>query len=385
MTFTVFRRHNRDNCKSTNRYEPRCGCPLHVQFVWKGPPGVFEGKKLAYQNKWSLETRSWSEAQTRVNDLENRLKDFVEGKQVPKDVTIAAALQEWYEFRHQNKLGNSKAKQMGGKLVEWCEKKNILLLTAFTTEKAMKWRMNLPHRSGDSSSLSVHWSVISGFFSWAAGMGYIDKTPIPDPKANPQFRITYKKTEVIPPTKKQVEKILNTATGQVRLLCLLMRETAMALVDAVKYAMSQQDAEKYEMSKPERCPVIQEMVIRGNRTKTNQRYRVRISESLAKQLGALGEPAYPGTYTQWRERVNMAIRDAGVKTTPHGFRHYRITEWLSAGVRVDDVADMVGSSPNEIRKTYRHWIKEAEDRLDEVQREAWLTMGLDENGNEIVQ
>ena len=80
MTFTVFRRHNRDICESTNRYEPRCGCPLHVQFVWKGAPGVFEGKKLAYQNKWSLETRSWSEAQTRVNDLEKRLKDFVEGK-----------------------------------------------------------------------------------------------------------------------------------------------------------------------------------------------------------------------------------------------------------------------------------------------------------------
>jgi site-specific recombinase XerD len=73
-----------------------------------------------------------------------------------------------------------------------------------------------------------------------------------------------------------------------------------------------------------------------------------------------------------RERVNKAIKDAGVKTTPHGFRHYRITEWLSAGVRVDDVADMVGSSPNEIRKTYRHWIKEAEDRLDKVQRQAWF-------------
>jgi integrase len=385
MTFTVFRRHNRDTCKSTNRYEPRCGCPLHVQFVWKGAPGVFEGKKLAYQNKWSLETRSWSEAQTRVNALEKRLKDFVEGKLIPKGETVAAALQEWYEFRDQNGLGNTKAKQMGGKLVEWCEKKNILLLTAFTPDKAIKWRLTLPHRTVDSSSLSVHWSIISGFFSWAAGMGYIEKSPIPDPKANPQFRIRYKKAEVKPPTKKQVEKILNTATGQVRLLCQLMRETAMALVDAMKYAMSQQDAERYGMSKPERRPVIQEMVIRGNRTKTNERYRVRISESLAKQLEALGEPAFPGTYTQWRERVNKAIKDAGVKTTPHGFRHYRITEWLSAGVRDVDVADMVGSSPNEIRKTYRHWIKEAEDRLDQVQREAWLTMGLDENGNEIVQ
>jgi integrase len=363
---------------------------LWVQFVWNGAPGVFEGKKLVYQNKWSLDTRSWTEAQTRVNDLEKRLKDFVEGKLVPKDATVAEALQEWYEFREQNKLGNTKAKQMGGKLVKWCEKKTILLLTAFTTEKAMKWRVKLPHRSGDSSSLSVHWSVISGFFSWAAGMRYIDKSPIPNPKTNPQFRIRYKKAEVKPPTKEDVEKILNAATGQVRLLCQLMRETAMALVDAIKFAMSQQDAEKYRMSKPERCPAIEERVIRGNRTKTNERYRVRISESLAKQLEALGKPAFPGTYSQWRERVNKAIRDAGVETTPHGFRHYRITEWLSAGwlsagVRVDDVADMVGSSPNEIRKTYRHWIKEAEDRLDEVQREAWLKMGPDENGDEIAQ
>jgi len=385
MTFTVWRRHNPDVCASTNRYEPRCGCPLHVQFVWKGAPGVFEGKKLAYQNKWSLETRSWSDAQAKVADLESRLKDFAEGKEKPKNVTVEEALQEWYDFRDNNKLGNTKAKQMGGKLLEWCKKKNILLLTAFTTEKAMKWRVTLPHRSGDSSSLSVHWSVISGFFSWAVGMGYIKKSPIPDPKVNPQFRILYKKAEVKPPTKEQVERILSTATGQVRLLCLLMRETAMALVDAMKFAMSQEDAEKYEMSKPERCPVMQDAVIRGNRTKTNERYRVRISESLAKQLEALGKPAFPGTYSQWRERVNKAIKDAGVRTTPHGFRHYRITEWLSAGVRVDDVADMVGSSPDEIRRTYRHWIKEAEDRLDEVQREAWLKMGLDENGNEIVQ
>jgi integrase len=385
MTFTIFRRHNRDNCDSTNRYEPRCGCPLWVQFVRKGAPGIFEGKKLGYQNKWSLETRSWSEAQSKVKALEKRLNDFAEGKVVPKGVTVEAALLEWYKFRAQNKLDNAKAKQIGGKLVEWCEKNGVLLLTALTTDKAMKWRITLPYRSGDSGSLSVHWSVICSFFEWIAGMGYIEKSPIPNSKLHPQFRIRFKKGEVKPPTKKQAELILTTATGEVRLLCQLMRETAMALVDATKYAMSQEDAEKYELSKPERRPAIQSGVIRGNRTKTNERYRVRISESLAKKLEALGEPAFPGTLTLWRERVNKAIRDAGVKTTPHGFRHYRISEWLSAGVRVDDVADMVGTSAKEIRKTYRHWIKEAEDRLDEVQREAWLKMGQDENGNEFVQ
>jgi integrase len=353
-----------------------------VQFGWAKADAVFEGKKLTSpQAKWSLGTRSWSEAQSKVTALEKRLKDFTDGKVVPKGMTVEAALHEWYEFRDQDGLDSTKAKLMGGKLVEWCEENNTLLLTALTTDKIMKWRLTLPFRSGDSSSLSVHWSVISGFFSWAAAMGYIEKSPIPNPKVNRQFRIRYKKAEVKPPTKKQVEKILATATGQVRLLCQLMRETAMALVDAIKYGMSQEDAEKFGMSKPERRPVIQDKVIRGNRTKTNERYRVRISESLAKQLEALGEPAFPGTYSQWRERVNKVINDAAVKTTPHGFRHFRITEWLSAGVHVDDVADMVGTSSKEIRETYRHWIKEAEDRLDEVQRQAWLKMGLDENGN----
>ncbi len=385
MTFTVWRRHNRDVCNSTNRYDPRCGCPLHVQFVWKGSSGVFEGKKLAYQNKWSLETRSWSEAQSKVKGLENRLKDFAEGKVVPKGMAVEEALQEWYKFRAQNGLNNTKAKLMGGKLVGWCEENNILLLSALTTDKVIKWRLGLPFRGGDSGSLSVHWSVISGFFSWAAGMGYIEKSPVPNTKLNPQFRLRYQKAEVKPPTKKQVEKILAVATGEVRLLCQLMRETGMALVDATKYAMSQDEGKRYGRPKPERRPIAQGTVIRGNRTKTNERYRVRISESLSKQLQALGEPAFPGTEPQWRDRVKKAIKAAGVQTTPHGFRHYRITEWLSAGARVDDVADMVGTSSKEIRKTYRHWIKEAEDRLDAVQREAWLNMGLDENGEEVVR
>jgi hypothetical protein len=38
---------------------------------------------------------------------------------------------------------------------------------------------------------------------------------------------------------------------------------------------------------------------------------------------------------------------------------------------------MVGTSPNEIRQTYEHWIPAAMQRLDDVQRQAWLASGLD--------
>jgi len=323
-----------------------------------------------------------SEAQRNAKKLENDLEDLLQGKQVRHGVTIETAIKEWWQFREKSGLGNAKAKLMGQKLIDWCQENDVLLITAFTADRAIKFRMSLPFRTGDSTSLRVHWSVIGGFFSWAVGMGYIDKTPIPNTRQFPQFKIVVKKKEVKPPTAKQVEKVLAAATGRVKVLCELMRWSAMALVDAQKFGMSREDAEKFGLSQPERRPVLEDdTLVRGNRTKTNERYRVRIPQQLAEQLKALGSPAFPGTYREWRERCYKVFKDAGVKMTPHGFRHFRISEWLSQGVRPEDVAAYVGTSPKEIRETYHHWIKEYEDRLDEVQRQAWLKQGLDENGN----
>jgi hypothetical protein len=177
VTFTIFRRHNREICDSKNRYDPRCGCPLHVQFVWKNGDAVFEGKKLTYQNKWSLSTRSWSEAQSNKNSLEKRLRDFAEGKVVSKGKTIKEAVKEWLDFRQRYGKGNTKADLMGRKLIEWCENENILLLSAITTDRAIKFQMSLPFRTGDSDSLKVHLSVIGGFFSWATGMATSTAAP----------------------------------------------------------------------------------------------------------------------------------------------------------------------------------------------------------------
>ena len=383
MEIIPYRRHSADCKHKDDRYHPRCGCPLSFQFNWSQPPTTLDGRKLRRgQNRWSAHTRIWSEAQSKSKRLDGDLEALLQGKPVRQNVTVKAAVAKWLEFRGKNGLASTKEKLMGDKLVTWCEKNDIILLTAVTTERVMEFRMSLPFRTGDSSSLAVHWAVIGGFFSWAVGMSYIEKSPIPNTRLYPQFRIKYKQREVVPPTKQEMEKVLATATGRVGILLRLMRESGMALVDAHKFGMSQSDCEKYGVSKPGRRPIVQDRtLIRGNRTKTNERYRVRISQSLAAQLEALGTPAFAGTYVKWREDVNKAIRQAGVKMTPHGFRHFQITAWLAAGCRVEDVADMVGTSPKEIRKTYRHSIKEAEDRLDEVQRQAWLAQGLDMNGN----
>lgn len=383
MEITIYRRHSADCKHKDDRYHPRCGCSLWFQFNWTEPETTLDGNKLRRgQNKWSAETRIWSEAQTNVKRLRTDLEALLEGKPVRQNVTVKAAVNEWLEFRSKNGLTSNKGKLMGEKLVAWCEKNDVVLLAAINTQRVMGFRMSLPFRTGDSSSLSVHWAVIGGFFNWAVGMGYIEKSPIPNTRLYPQFRITYKQKEVVPPSKQDVEKVLTTGTGRIGILARLMRESGIALVDAQKFGMSEEDAKNCGLSKPERRPVLSDnTLIRGNRTKTGERYRVRISKSLAEQLQSLGSPAFPGTYVKWREDMYKLFRRAGVKMTPHGFRHYRISEWCAAGVKPEDVADFVGTSPDEIRKTYRHWIKEAEDRLDEVQRQEWLAHGLEENGN----
>jgi integrase len=383
MEVTIYPRHSAKCKHKSDRYYFRCHCPLWFQFNWPHPKTILNGNNLRKgQNKWPASTRIMSEAQANAKRLETELAALLQGKPVHKNVTVEAAALGWLKFKKQNGLGTTKAEFMTDKLVAWCKENELIHLTALTTERAMEFRTSLSFRTGDSSSLSVHWAIINGFFSWAVGMGYLEKSPSPDTRIFPQFRIKFRQREVVPPTRQEMEKVLATAAGKVSLLVRLMRESGMALVDAHKFGMLQSDGEQYSVSRPERRPVLLDRtLIRGNRTKTNERYRIRISKSLAEQLEALGGPAFPGTYVKWREEVNKVIRQAGVKMTPHGFRHYRITELLAAGVRVEDVADMVGTSPKEIRKTYRHWIKEAEDRLDEVQRQAWLKQGLDENGD----
>ncbi|MGA7471292.1 MAG: hypothetical protein WBW60_01085 [Candidatus Sulfotelmatobacter sp.] len=233
MEITIYRRHIKRCSQKDDRYAPRCGCPLSGQFNWPQSTTKFDGKKLKHgQNKWSLNARTWSEAQQNATKLERDLEALIQGKPARKSVTVEAAVLEWLDFRSKIGLTNTKPKLMGDKLVDWCKNNDVALLTGIKTERVMKFRTSLPFRTGDSSSLSVHWSVISGFFNWAVGMDYIEKTPILSGRQNKQFAIPFKKKEVVPPTKQGVEKVLATALGKVKILAGLMGETGMALVDA---------------------------------------------------------------------------------------------------------------------------------------------------------
>jgi hypothetical protein len=90
MEITIYRRHWAGCKQRIDRYHPRCGCPLWFQFNWSGQNSTLDGKKLHRgQNKWSAETRIWSEAQTNKRRLESELTALLEGKPVRQHVRSA--------------------------------------------------------------------------------------------------------------------------------------------------------------------------------------------------------------------------------------------------------------------------------------------------------
>jgi integrase len=360
MEVTVYTRHRKNCPHSSERFSKRCSCRKWLDYCLDGT-----------QIRESAKTRSWETATKLARKKEREHENVRLGiVAAPKAVTVTSAAAEWLKIREQGGIQNDKAKTMSDRLVAWCDEHNITFVVEITTPLVMEFRRSLPFRSGDSSSLKVHWSVISGFFWWCKGMGYVAMSPIPNAKENPQFKITFKKKEVVPPTKEEVEKVLSTATGKTKLLAQLMRWSGMAIGDAIF-----REKNKLEGN-----------LIRGNRRKTDERFRVRVPQWLADSLPSFTDDInWKSPVHYWEKQLRDVFSAAGVKMMPHHFRHFRITELLSSGVRVEDVALMVGTSPQEIRRTYQHWIRETEDRLDEQQKQEFLLQGLDENGNQVIQ
>jgi hypothetical protein len=82
VTFIIFRRHYGETWDSKNRYDPKCGCPLHVQFVWKNGDAVFEGKCERSRANAACAPTGWVEPRRRP------LRPFLAANLWPRKQTI---------------------------------------------------------------------------------------------------------------------------------------------------------------------------------------------------------------------------------------------------------------------------------------------------------
>jgi len=76
----------------------------------------------------------------------------------------------------------------------------------------------------------------------------------------------------------------------------------------------------------------------------------------------------------WRERLAKVFFEAGPfkeHPVPHRFRHTFVRVQLQRGVRVDDVAELIGDTPEMVRRHYARWVPERQERLTGILREAY--------------
>jgi integrase len=302
-----------------------------------------------------------------------------------RDVSIGTALKMWVEFRLDSKLPIEKAKPLADKFERFCDERGIILLEEVTTDLLMQFKATLPYRAVTSSSLKIYWSVFASFFSWARGMKLLKDSPIPDTKIFPAFRIKFKKPEVQVPSAAEVKLVIDSAVGTDKLFLQLLRWSGLAITDAATLRRSQ----------------LVGNIITGQRKKTSEKFRVRIPAWLADALRAhecddpefffwelseAGDKVKPSTVMhRFEGRLRKYFKRLKVTLTPHKFRHFFISEQLAAGVSVDDVSDMVGTSGPEIRRTYKHWLAQGNERRDALQAAVWLQLGLDSNGSELAK
>ena len=100
MEITIYRRHIKGCSQKDDRYAPRCGCPHRVSSTGLNPaPSLMEKGSKHGQNKWSLDARTWSQAQQNATKFKGDLEALIQGKPARKSVTVEAAVQEWLDFR----------------------------------------------------------------------------------------------------------------------------------------------------------------------------------------------------------------------------------------------------------------------------------------------
>jgi integrase/recombinase XerD len=351
VEITVYTRHSRGCPYENDRYSRRCRCRKWLQY-----------QRDSKQVREAAKTRSWETAVKLARQKEQEDEQHRLGiAPAPDQITIRSAIEAWLKMRAADKRGNTRAARITDKILAWCADRKIEHFEQITTPLMVDFRLSLPYRTGDSNSLRCHWVLVAAFFRWAVAMGYTAKNPIPAGKDNPQFKITYRRREVEIPSKADIETAINAAEGKTKLMMLFQRWSGMAIGDAIHLERSR----------------LTENLVRGNRRKTGERFRIRIPEGLADQIREVkcDDPNYfflIGTakdqVRMWDKAYRKVFKAAKVPHLhSHLFRHFRISELLAAGVKLDDVSLMVGTSPQELRRTYAHWIREQEDRLDSVQ------------------
>jgi integrase len=350
----LWRRHVL-SCQSKNRTDPRCGCPIFLEYR--------AGKKRIRK---SLKTRNWQKALAEARRKE--LEGFTEK---PTSPSIEEACEKYVEdakARHLKPPTLYKFDLLFRQLKQFATDQGLVFVSNFNLDYLRQFRATWTNKN---KAASVKLGNLKAFFRFCHESKWIPENPAAKLKAG-----KIAESQIIPLTIDELRQILKACDEhpnkmnrpRLRALVLLMYYSSLAIMDSVTL---------------QRDHIVDgKLFLR--RTKTGTDVYCPLPPDVIDALERL--PLQKGKYFFWsgdskpksvvgdyQRALRRVFKRANVtRAFPHLFRHTAITNWLTAGVPVETVAVLAGHSSTKVTmKHYSHWVKARQENLEAEVKKSW--------------
>ncbi len=363
-------RHSAD-CPSKDKGEDfrRCTCRKSVR--WTDP-------ETGKQRRESAGTRSWEGAEQYRRKIEDAYRS---GGKREERATVATAIELFLASKENlsDHLFKKHQRELA-RLQAFCKDKGVRYISAVNlpllTEFRKGWRDLYPSIRTQRNALTR----MRQFLRYCVNCNWLSGVPELEP-----IRIELKAiTEEQVFTSAQYATLLATIpvefpyavkAGRVRGLLQCMRHTGLAIGDTVRL-------EREQISRSE-TGIYR---VKTTRKKTGQVVYVPIPAAVAEELlkVANGNPQYVFWSTGTPDKAEVAVKNwqrdlrrlfvaAGLPHAhSHMLRHTYITDMLSRGIPIEEVAKLAGHKNSAITAAvYAHWTKERQERLDRLVAATW--------------
>ncbi|HUJ93602.1 MAG TPA: tyrosine-type recombinase/integrase [Candidatus Bathyarchaeia archaeon] len=358
---SLWRRHE-SKCphKAKGRVWTKCSCP-----VWCD--GEHSGRRV----RQSLETRDWARAGRKLSDLEDRLNKEARGETEPerkrKNVSDAISI-----FLGQCEIEPSTMRKY---------RRVLNLLSAFSQSCGITFIDECDLNALDEYKLtrplcSLSWQkelqLLRTFFEFCLERDWVERNPAkkmkmpPDPKPKP--RQPYTQTEII--------RILAACDSFGKSSYERLRAKAMILLMRY-YGLRVSDVATLRKDRVKNDHLFLHAV------KNGAAIWLPLYAEVKKALDCLPLPKGASSDCEYFFWTGVGARDGHIKTVvrtlqavfnasdvqdaqSHRFRHTLATQVLVAGGSIEDAANILGDSPEIIRKHYAKWSTEYQRRTTDI-------------------
>ncbi len=361
----LYRRH-RTSCPQTSERYRRCACPIYIE-------GTLAGE---YVRK-ALDLTSW----TAATELIAKWNEGGEiGALQPEIPSIKEAVQKFFDDAEARNLRAATIQKyrnvLEKRLLAWCDAKGIRNLRFLTPDSLRQFRAGSP-----DAPLSAYKNLerLKSFFRFCHQSGWMKTNPalaVKPPKVDP--------SPTLPFTDGEVKRLLDACDRypvkgiynfgnrkRMRAMVLLLRYSGLRIRDAATLQRDRiKDAKLFLYTAKTGSPVwlpLPPKVVESLDEVPGQN---------SKYLFWSGNGDPKTTVADWQRSFRKLCKLAKVEDGHfHRFRDTAATGWLIAGLSIEEVAALLGNSPQIVVKHYAPWVAERQRVLERKVQESWRQDG----------